>query len=439
MKKRALLLGVGAYLEPIPKVSSAQNDIKLLAYKLSQLSFEINIIFDCTYEKIENSIAEFFDNGPCDSTNIVYFTGHGYHEKGINYIVPIDFNMTNGYKVDDIIHRQHRNLKKIVIIDACRDNFNQGYEGNYSPTFALPHDTYIAYASQFGTVASYTANGLSYFTESICDNILFPNLTVNEMFENVRHDLNKKGYPQISNCMSGLRSAIILNESIDIENIDQIVYEYIEENAEKYERESGYIAGEYDIFIDAAQRFNIPLLDTYYNYSKVQSKKYNTHLLHESESKLITFFIMKASSLFSIDENYTWFFKGRKVRMGEIPPLPKSMERLAPIAGKGLKVTIDPLIHGTELNIKTNLPNGFVLQLKTDGTHCTDSAEVEGGICRFTINESASIFKIISPVTSVMENLDKYVLDEMGRNLVGDSVSYDPIFGCMINLEFHRP
>ena len=310
MRKRALLLGVKDYEAPITQVTSAQNDLDALKYKLNQLSFEVVTYFNCKYDNITNSVDRFYEEAPTDSINIVYFTGHGFHYRGQNYIVPIDFDLSkpiekNGYNVENLFNWNQRKIIKIVIIDASPNNFDAQYKGDYTSTFSLPQDTYIAYATQFGTVASYTKYALSHFTEAICNHILLPNISINELFEKVRYDLDKKGYPQISNCISGLRNTVVINKSVKTTNLDKEVYDYIEENGDRYEKTSGYIAGEYEIFIDASQRFQIPLLDIYFMYSKIQSSKYKTHLLPEAENKLITFFILRDSNYFKMDKNHS--------------------------------------------------------------------------------------------------------------------------------------
>lgn len=438
MKKRALLLGVQDYLSPITKVTSAKNDVEALKYKLNQLGFEIETIINCTYEEIQCSIMKFLDSAPCDSINIVYFTGHGFHYKGLNYLAPVDFTLgksieKNGYDVNDIVNQSHKKITKIIIVDACRNNFAESYSGDFTQTFSLPQDTYIAYATQFGTVASYTTFGLSHFTQSICNNILEPNLSVNELFEVVRDDLNKKGYPQISNCMSGLRNKTILNKKADTNNIEKDIYNYIEENGDRYEKISGYVAGEYEIFIDASQKFEISLLDVYYNYSKVQSQNHHIDLLPEAENKLITFFIMKKSEYFSMDSNHTWFYKERKIRMGEIPPLPKSMEKLKPVESMEIVVNIDWNIKDNLLKVSTNLPNGFILHLNTDKTKSFITSEVNNYQCFFQIEENTRKIEISSPITSIMKNLDKNIVGEKGRNLVGKFVEFEPIYGNRIS------
>jgi len=440
MRKRALLLGVEDYKEPITQVTSVQNDINTLKYKLNQLSFEIFTNFNCKYDDIANSVDNFYEKAPTDSINIVYFTGHGFHYRGQNYVAPIDFDLSkpiekNGYNVENFFNCSQNKITKIIVIDACRNNFEQQYKGDYTSTFSLPQDTYIAYATQFGTVASYTKYGLSHFTETICNNILFPNISVNELFEKVRYDLDKNGYPQISNCISGLRNKVVLNESIYTTNLDCEVYEYIEENGDRYEKISGYVAGEYEIFIDASQRFQIPLLDTYFMYSKIQSSKYHTDLLPEAESKLVTFFIMKDSQYFKVDNNYTWYYKGRKIRMGEIPPLPDSMERLGPLEGKAIDVEFSYSTDDTSLYLKTTLPDGFILHLTTNKTKSFINGEVNKNECRFDIKPGTREVKLTSPIVSIMKNLNQETVGEKGRNLVGNLVKFDPIFGNTIEWE----
>jgi len=217
-----------------------------------------------------------------------------------------------------------------------------------------------------------------------------------------------------------------LNEA-DKKSVEDLIYDYIESNVEGID--------EFEIFTDAADKFQKPLLDIYYLYSKIQSSKYHTDLLPEAENKLVTFFIMKDSHYFTMDKNHTWYYKGRKIRMGEIPPLPDSMERLGPLEGKAIDVEFSCSIDDTWLYVKTTLPDGFILHLTTNKTKSFISGEVKDNECKFDIKPGTRDVKLTSPIVSIMKNLDKETVGEKGRNLVGNLVKFDPIFGNTIEWE----
>ncbi|MCW3491542.1 caspase family protein [Dethiobacter alkaliphilus] len=440
MQKRALLMGVENYPSPDSKISSARNDIDAVKHKLSQLNFMIDEIFDCQYTKMDSIITDFLKSAPCDSINIVYFTGHGFQHKGINYILPIDFryllNKTNdvdksAYRIDEIFNKNRREIQLVLIIDACRNNIEKTYIGNYSEALSPPQNTFIAYATQFNTVAEYTPYGLSHFTSALCNNLLTPDISINQLFENVRDELDKKGYPQISNCTSGLLKEIKLDNKIIIDDSDKEIYEYVEKYGNDYAEKYGFVSGEYEIFIDASQRFNISLLDTYYKYSKVQSG--NT-VLSESVNKLITFFNLKDNGLFEMNEYHTWYYRGRKIRMGEIPMLPSSMDIVLPINGHELNVNIKVKVKKNELQIESNLPDGFILNIKVNKNKDYHGNEVTNGICKVLIFEE-EVFSILvtSPTVNVMRNLDKNTVGTRGRNLYGKKVKFSPIYGNTIH------
>lgn len=213
----------------------------------------------------------------------------------------------------------------------------------------------------------------------------------------------------------------------DDRSLENRIFDYIESYDETY--------SEFEIFINAANEFQVPVLEAYYLYSKYQSEKYNMPLISEAESKFISFMGIKSEPSFSVDEYHTWYYNGTKIRMGEIPPIPKSMEKLEPFEGKAICVELSCSINGSKLLVKTNLPNGFILHLTTNITKSFLKGEVKNNQCIFDIPNGTKEIKLTSPIISIMKNLDKDTIGEKGRNLVGDLVKFDPFYGKQIEWE----
>ena len=79
---------------------------------------------------MEQKITEFADTAPCDSLNVVYFSGHGGHSKGENYLYPVDFGNSldarmsiedSAFNLKRIQPLFKRKVKLLIIVDACRD------------------------------------------------------------------------------------------------------------------------------------------------------------------------------------------------------------------------------------------------------------------------------------------------------------------------------
>lgn len=446
MNKRALLLGNINYTKPLTKVTSAINDVKALKYKLNQLQFDINEYIDIAKNEISEETKAFIDEAPCDSTNIIYFSGHGFQLHGVNYIVPIDFGTnypSRGIKesacsLDEImLYTQDKQANFLFIIDACRDNILKEINQNYADMKVYPN-VYIAFATQFNETASYVPNGFSFFTKVLCDNILTPNISIDELFQQVRNELYKSYGKQLSNTVNGLLKKIILNSIIKADNLDYEIYNFVETFGEKYNEKFGYFAGEIELFIDTSQKYDVSLLDVMYKYGKVSNKVYNTKSLEENESKWITFKYLISMGL--IESNYVWSYRGRKVRMGEIPPLPNSMQKLTPIIGKEIDVKINLEVQSNGILVKSNLPNGFILQANVDDLIFSRSEIVADGKCFFkfnreNINTGEYRISLSSPVVNVMAQINKYEVGVRGRNLCGPNISFDEIWGNSIEFK----
>lgn len=95
MKKRAILFGIFHYNRSASitanDLPSTEIDVKTLEKRLKQLQFETVSYMDLCLKDMEQKITEFADTAPCDSLNVVYFSGHGGHSKGENYLYPVDF------------------------------------------------------------------------------------------------------------------------------------------------------------------------------------------------------------------------------------------------------------------------------------------------------------------------------------------------------------
>ena len=373
MKKRAILFGMFHYINSrlisAPELPSTEFDVKTLEKKLKQLQFETSSYMDLCLKDIEQKILEFAMAAPCDSLNIIYFSGHGGHSKGENYLYPVDFgvNLDRGLPVEKSAFNLKklypsftRKVKLLIIVDACRDNLTPDYAGNFSEMVA-PQNTYIAYATQFGDYSGCTSQ-VSYFTEALCESILTPNISIDQLFTNVRATLYLKHGKQISNSVNGLMSYVTLNEQAESDDVGQSVLQFVDQYGDMYIDKYGCFAGDDLVFIDAAQYCNISVLDAIYKYLKLDAERCHvTRSLSESHEKLIAFWGMLNHGL-KQDEFYTWQYRGRPIRLGEIPPLPLDMQKQMPDVGKEIVVDF-------KLDIKSD--GKYSLQGTTQGNGLT--------------------------------------------------------------------
>lgn len=456
MNKKAILFSAEHYNEScmfydkeldLPVV---KHDVIAMNKRLKQIGFNVTLC--------ENSIkSEYFDKlceqvkvSPSDSIHIVYFTGHGGHFEGDNYIYPVDF--TTAYEVNESIDEAAINIKDIIsifenkgrlilIIDACRDEWGI-FSGNYSE-MTTTENVYIAYATMFNKKALYDKGGLSWFTEAICDEILYPNIDVDSLFTNVRRNVFLKHGTQIPSSVNALLEPVILNERIEYDLEDRKIYDFVEKYGDEYNEKYGYFHGDDLIFIDAAQYFDISLLDAIWKYRKVdnvlaEKKGIKMPVLTEEEQKIVSFLgFTKSPKYFSHDISHTWYYNGRQIRMGEIPPLPPSMQRILPEEGKELCVDFCVHKEQDQVYLTTNLPEGVSINVKSNVDKAFKPLKVKEG--RIAIGNCTGISRLI--IDSGLFDLDedaKKIVGEKCRNLTGKYIKYHPIYGneIVLSLDF---
>lgn len=448
MKKRAILFGMFHYIKShsvsASQLPSTEFDVKTLEKKLKQLQFETSSYMDLCRKEVEQRICDFATKAPCDSLNIIYFSGHGGHSKGENYLYPVDFgrNLDMGLSIENsalnlkrIPPLFTRKVKLVIIIDACRNDFTPKYSGNFSEMTA-PQNTYIAYATQFGDSSECTSR-ISFFTEALCENILTPNISVDQLFTNVRAELYLKHDRQISTSVNGLMSDVLLNKQTESDDVAESVFQFVNKYSDMYNEKYGFFAGDDLIFIDAAQYYGISVLDAIYKYRQLSNKQFNISTnLSESHEKLIAFWNMLDHGL-KQDEYYTWQYRGRPIRLGEIPPLPLSMQKPMPDPGKEIEVDFKLNIKADGIHILTNLPDNYQFYGKINSLIDFRNIIVKNGNAKIQLDDNTIEIQSIDlySVLPTVSGVDMSIVGDRCRNLVGSYVKFNPINGNTI--EFH--
>lgn len=449
MQKKAFLFSAGEYLPSkylkIDDLSGVKHDVSAMEKRLMQIGFNVT-----KYENLSKKdylpVLEKDTRGlPNDDISIVYFSGHGGHYNGENYIFPSDFGSlydvskdisTSSINIKDIFSIFKGKGRLIAILDACRCDI--GVSKGYFSEMTSAENVYIAYGTMFQAKSIGVNSGLSWFTEAICDEILAPNIDVDTLFTRVRQNIFTKHHIQIPSSVNALLDKVILHSEVDYDNGDKEVYDFIQRYGDEYTDKYGYFHGDDLIFIDVAQYFDIGLLDAIWKFRKVDNKIFKDKgikipELSEEETKLISFLgFQRGKKFFECDDlSHTWYYNGRQIRMGEIPPLPPSMQQELPEQGKELDVEFEATKENSTIIIKTNLPEKCDVFVWDSNSKFSRKISVLNGA--ITINDAMDISKVI--INSGIFAEDNSVLKDIGnksKNLVGKFVKYHPIHGNQI-------
>ncbi len=455
MKKSAVLFSAGEYLDsktfpkPSCDLSGVKYDMVSIEKRLKQIGFDVIKKENINKSEYIPTLKQSADKSPSDAIHIVYFSGHGGHSNGKNYIYPSDFttvyDATNdinmaSVNIEDIISVFKGKGRLILILDACRKDF--GLSKGYFSEMTSAENVYIAYGTMFQDKSQGVNHGLSWFTEAICDEILTPNIDVDTLFTRVRQNIFHKHHIQIPQSTNALLDNVVLHTELNYDDTDKQVYDFIRKYEDEYTDKYGYFHGDDLIFIDAAQYFGIGLLDAIWKFKKVDKKLYKDKgvkvpELSEDEEKLISFLgLTRSEKYFSCNEiSHTWYYNGRQIRMGEIPPLPLSMQQKLPEQGKEFYVNLSAKKENGSIVIETNLPDQCEILIKHNKIKFSQKFKVLGG--KIIIAEEDGISKI--EIDSSVFTADASLQEKIGegcRNLVGKYVEYNPRFGNHIKYIF---
>jgi hypothetical protein len=127
-RRVALVIGNSDYLD-VPPLENPRNDAEDVAAALKRLGFETTVSLDADRAAMQTAIDEF--SGKVDGADVAlfYYAGHAMQHQGINYLMPVDANLTSAAglrrmtKLNDVVSDVKRaKALRIMVIDACRDN-----------------------------------------------------------------------------------------------------------------------------------------------------------------------------------------------------------------------------------------------------------------------------------------------------------------------------
>lgn len=210
-KRLALIIGNADY-QNANKLLNPVNDARSMKKALSGLGFEVMQYENLTQREMKQVIDEFGRKLESYEVGLFYFAGHGIQANGNNYLIPIETNLTNEQQIEYDCVRADRVLGlmeyakskvNIVILDACRNNpfkrsWSRSAQGEGLAFMNAPSGSLIAYATAPGKTASDGSGSNGLYTEALLQNLSSPDLTILQIFQNVRKSVvDQSGRQQI--------------------------------------------------------------------------------------------------------------------------------------------------------------------------------------------------------------------------------------------------
>jgi hypothetical protein len=205
--REALVIGNSDYESIKFKLEYAKKDARNIANALERLGFKVIFVPDATkkefYDKLRKWELALKRSG---GVALFYYTGHGMQTNGINYLIPIDADISQeneivdqGVKADLVLQKMidAQCETNIIVFDSCRANPSHKvkiYEEGFAKMQAWP-GAIIAYSTIPGRTARDSESYSSFFYYQLLYN---PHLEIRDIFKNVRNFvINNTGGKQL--------------------------------------------------------------------------------------------------------------------------------------------------------------------------------------------------------------------------------------------------
>jgi hypothetical protein len=204
-KRLALIIGNSDYIYG-GSLTNPVNDARAMADALKKVGFEVMEYENLKQPDMKKAIDDFGNKLYGYDVGLFYYAGHGIQSDGFNYLIPVEAQLLAYEDVEYDCVRADRILSKmeyastdvnVLILDACRDNpferkWNRAAAGKGLAFMDAPSGSLVAYATSPGRTAADGAGKNGLYTEALLKYIQKRGLQIEEVFKNVRREVESK-------------------------------------------------------------------------------------------------------------------------------------------------------------------------------------------------------------------------------------------------------
>ncbi len=225
-RRVALVIGNSDYENTTP-LQNPNNDARDIGRVLESLGFEVVLGLDLTGRQMRGIIRDFADKLRNADVGLLFYAGHALQVNDVNYLAPIDARIEHEGDLDFetiplrfVLKHIEREVKTVLIfLDACRDNplalpllasgrsTRAGRGLARIDIDARKEGTYVAFATEPGSIALDGSGRNSPFTKALLDNIERPGIDLPSLMTDVRlqvyEETNRRQIPWTSSSLLG--------------------------------------------------------------------------------------------------------------------------------------------------------------------------------------------------------------------------------------------
>ncbi|MDC1203390.1 tetratricopeptide repeat protein [Crocinitomicaceae bacterium] len=201
-KRIALVIGNSDY-QYQQKLKNPVRDAILMAQTLESLDFDVILDTNITTKrKFVKAISEFGAKRESYDVGFIFYAGHGMQVNGKNYILPTQEEFTSEAEVKEFAVgaemvmeylTKQTNQVNVLILDACRNNPIQKTRsvGVGGLAGMQAKGSLIAFSTTAGNVAKDGDGDHSIYCMSLVKNMLIEGISLDQVFRNVRKEVNE--------------------------------------------------------------------------------------------------------------------------------------------------------------------------------------------------------------------------------------------------------
>lgn len=221
--KVALVIGNAEYSDKNARLNNPVNDAVAISNSLTSLGFDVILRTDATLDVMKQAVKDFSAKIGSAEIAVFFYAGHALQFQNNNYLLPVNALLTSerdalldGFDVGNVIYLMGSSqAKKIIILDACRDNpFKEKFRASSVglAQVSAPPDSLIAYSTAPGALAYDGTGANSLYTKHLMSFLKETNFSIIEMFSKVGEAVQKETQsfkkPQIPFLLSSLTGEV---------------------------------------------------------------------------------------------------------------------------------------------------------------------------------------------------------------------------------------
>jgi hypothetical protein len=189
----ALVIGNSSYQNRPLKTPKA--DAEDMRDFLKTAGFEVIFIEDADFLTLTRGFNDFFDKLKLAEVSLTYYAGHGVEHKGRNYLLPVNFNVSDedeiprqAIDISSFVERISKLERKvnIVIVDACRSTFIPSKTRSYVQGLKKmegARGTILAFSTAPGKVAEDGNGRNSPYAKHLLRSMSMPGRKIEDVFK----------------------------------------------------------------------------------------------------------------------------------------------------------------------------------------------------------------------------------------------------------------